>query len=29
MTVCFFINFGEAPPPAKDILGGFKPLIRP
>ena len=28
MTICFFANFGKNPPPAGDVLSGFKPSIR-
>ena len=29
MTVCFFLNFGKEPPPARDVAAGFIPGIKP
>ncbi len=28
MTICFFINFGKAPPPTGGIMEGFAPTIK-
>lgn len=28
MTICFFINFGKAPPPTAGIMEGFAPTIK-
>jgi len=28
MTICFFINFGQNPPPSSDVAGGFIPVVK-